>query len=183
MRIDSIMDNKIQKNKKIKYLVIDVDGTLTDAGIYYDENGNELKKFCTKDAAAFFTAKNVGIQIVVLTGRECYATTRRMREMKVDYLIQDCKDKVEYLTHFMSKNNLNKEDIGYIGDDLNDLAPMRLCGFVGCPSDACEEIKAIADYVACAKGGYGAVREIVTFLLKEYDLWEQAISDIYGLGI
>ena len=72
--------------KEIKYLVIDVDGTMTDAGIYYDEHGNELKKFCTKDAAGFFAAHQAGMEILVLTGRECAATTRRMTEMKVDYL-------------------------------------------------------------------------------------------------
>ena len=80
--------------QKIKYLIIDVDGTLTDAGIYYDENGNELKKFSTKDAAGFFAAHQVGIQILILTGRACAATTRRMKEMKVEYLVQNCKDKV-----------------------------------------------------------------------------------------
>ena len=69
--------------KKVKLLVIDVDGTMTDAGIYYDEHGNELKKFCTKDAAGFFAAHQVGIEIMVLTGRECAATTRRMTEIKL----------------------------------------------------------------------------------------------------
>ena len=89
--------------KRIKYLIIDVDGTLTDAGIYYDENGNELKKFCTKDAAGFFAAHQVGIQIMILTGRECAATTRRMKEMKVEYLIQNCVDKVTYIQNFMKR--------------------------------------------------------------------------------
>ena len=77
----------------IKVLVIDVDGTMTDAGIYYDETGNELKKFCTKDAAGFFAARIVGIKTMVLTGRECAATTRRMKELKVDYLCQNVKEK------------------------------------------------------------------------------------------
>lgn len=101
--------------KKIKYLVIDVDGTMTDAGIYYDEHGNELKKFCTKDAAGFFAAKEAGIQVMVLTGRECAATTRRMGEMKVDYLVQNCKDKVSYLAEFMQEHQIMKEEIGYLG--------------------------------------------------------------------
>ena len=92
--------------KTIKYLVIDVDGTLTDSGIYYDETGNELKKFCTKDAAGFFAAQKAGIKIIILTGRECKATKRRMEEMKVDYLYQDIKDKTSFLQEFMKKNNL-----------------------------------------------------------------------------
>lgn len=168
---------------KIKYLVIDVDGTLTDAGIYYDENGNELKKFCTKDAAGFFTAHQAGIKIMVLTGRECAATTRRMSEMKVDYLVQNIKDKIAYLDDFIQREKISYEEIGYLGDDLNDLAGMKKAGFAGCPEDACEEIKEICDYVSGVKGGQGAVRDIVSHLLKERGEWESAISKVYGLGI
>lgn len=169
--------------KKIKYLIIDVDGTLTDAGIYYDEHGNELKKFCTKDATGFFAAHQAGMKIMILTGRECAATTRRMKEMKVDYLVQDCKNKVKYIQGFMRENNISKEKLGYLGDDLNDLPGMSLCGFVGCPADACEEVKEKADYVSDIKGGYGAVRDIISYLLKECGEWEAAISEVYGIGI
>lgn len=168
---------------KIKYLVIDVDGTMTDAGIYYDENGNEIKKFCTKDAAGFFVAHQVGIKIMVLTGRECAATTRRMTEMKVDYLVQNIKDKIAYLDDFIQNEKISYEEIGYLGDDLNDLAGMQKAGFAGCPEDACEEIKAICDYVSNVKGGRGAVRDIVSYLLKERGEWEKAISKIYGVGV
>lgn len=177
------MRENIEKLQKIKYLIIDVDGTLTDAGIYYDENGNELKKFSTKDAAGFFAARQVGIKIMVLTGRECAATTRRMGEMKVDYLIQNCKDKAAYIRDFMEKNEVNKNEIGYLGDDLNDLPGMCLCGFAGCPADACDEVKERADYVSCIKGGYGAARDIIFYLLKERGEWEKAILEVYGIGV
>lgn len=169
--------------KKIKYLIIDVDGTMTDAGIYYDEHGNELKKFCTKDAAGFFAAKKTGIRIMVLTGRECAATTRRMTEMKVDYLVQNCKDKVTYLTQFMKDNGIRGEEMGYLGDDLNDLPSMKLCGFAGCPQDACIEVKERADYVSNVKGGCGAVRDIIEHMLRERGEWEQATAEIYGIGV
>lgn len=168
---------------KIRYLVIDVDGTMTDAGIYYDENGNELKKFCTRDAAGFFTAHRAGLKIMVLTGRECAATTRRMTEMKVEFLVQDIKDKIAYLNDFMQKEHISYEEIGYLGDDLNDLAGMKLAGFAGCPEDACEEIKEISDYVSCVKGGQGAVRDIISWLLKQRGEWEAAVSEVYGTGI
>lgn len=169
--------------KKIKYLIIDVDGTLTDAGIYYDENGNELKKFCTKDAAGFFAARQAGIQIMILTGRECAATTRRMQEMRVEYLIQNCKDKVSYIRKFMKDNDICKEEMGYLGDDLNDLPGMNLCSFAGCPADACEEVKERADYISDTKGGYGAVRDIISYLLKQRGEWDEAVSRVYGIGI
>lgn len=168
---------------KIKYLVIDVDGTMTDAGIYYDEHGNELKKFCTKDAAGFFTAHQVGLKIMVLTGRECAATTRRMTEMKVEYIVQNIKDKIAYLKGFMEQENITFEEIGYLGDDLNDLAGMKLAGFAGCPEDSCEEIKAIADYVSGVKGGQGAVRDIISWLLKQRGEWEEAVENVFGTGI
>ncbi len=169
--------------EQIKYLVIDVDGTMTDAGIYYDEHGNELKKFCTKDAAGYFAAHNVGMKLMVLTGRECQATTRRMQEMKFDYIVQNIKDKETYLKDFMEQHGISRQEIGYIGDDLNDLAPMKLCGFVGCPADACEEVKAQADYVSGINGGCGAVRDVILSLLKVRGEWEKALSDIYGIGV
>ena len=168
---------------KIKYLVIDVDGTMTDAGIYYDEQGNELKKFCTKDAAGYFAAHVAGIKLMVLTGRECAATTRRMEEMKFDYIVQKIRDKETYLKEFMRNNEISPEEIGYIGDDLNDLPPMMLCGFIGCPADACEEVKARADYISDIKGGYGAVRDVISALLKVRGQWEEAVTDVFGIGI
>ncbi len=168
---------------KIKFLVIDVDGTMTDAGIYYDEHGNELKKFCTKDAAGYFAAKRAGIKLMVLTGRECQATTRRMQEMKMDYVVQNIKDKASYLTQFMQENGLSREEVGFIGDDLNDLPPMKLCGFVGCPADACDEVRECADYIAKAKGGCGAVRDVIFAMLKVRGEWEQAVAQVYGIGV
>lgn len=169
--------------KEVQYLVIDVDGTMTDAGIYYDEHGNELKKFCTKDAVGFFTAKNCGIKTMILTGRESEPVRRRMQEMKADYIFQNVKDKKTFLENFMHENRIWKEQIGYLGDDLNDYQGMLLCGFVGCPEDACEEIKSLADYISPVRGGQGAVRDIIAFLLKQRGEWERAITQIYGAGI
>lgn len=169
--------------RTIQYLVIDVDGTMTDAGIYYDEQGNELKKFCTKDAAGFFAAHTAGIKIIVLTGRECAATTRRMTEMKVDYLFQNVKDKKSYLETFMEEKNIEKKELAYIGDDLNDLPPMSLAGFVGCPADSCKEVRKAADYISSVKGGYGAVRDVIEHILRESGEWESAVSKVYGIGV
>ena len=156
---------------------------MTDGGLYYDENGNETKKFCTKDAAGFFAAHQLGMKIMVLTGRECKATTRRMIEMKVEYLNQNVKNKVQFLEEFMKENMLTKEMVAYIGDDLNDLPPMKLCGYIACPSDACLEVKEIADYVSSVNGGYGAVRDVIEHVLRENGVWSHAISEVYGIGV
>ena len=156
----------------LRYLVIDVDGTMTDGGIYYDEHGNELKKFCTRDAAGFFAAHLLGIKIMILTGRECAAVKRRMAELKVDHIIENIRDKRAYLEKFMTDNSISKEEIGYIGDDLNDLSAMSLVGFVGCPADSCMEVIKIADYVSKRNGGQGAVRDIIEHILRESGKWE-----------
>ena len=167
----------------IKLMVIDVDGTMTDAGIYYDENGNEIKKFCTRDAAGFFAAHSVGIKIMVLTGRECAATTRRMKEMKVEYLCQNVKNKEDFLKSFMKQNGIKKEEVGYIGDDLNDLHPMLLAGYIGCPADSCPEVKKIAHYVSNVHGGHGVVRDVIEHILHETGQWNKFVEDVYGAGI
>ena len=166
-----------------KLIVIDVDGTMTDGGVYYDENGNEFKKFSTKDAAGFFAARQCGIKTMVLTGRECAATFRRMKDLNVDYVYQGVKNKASFLKNFISCNNIKKEQIIYIGDDLNDYSAMKLAGFVGCPSDSCIEIIRIANYVSSKKGGEGVVRDVLEHLLKLIGSWENAISEIYDIGV
>lgn len=165
-----------------RYIVIDVDGTMTDAGIYYDEHGNELKKFCTRDAAAFFIAHKINMYIIVLTGRECKATERRMHELGVEFLFQNIKDKSSFLKKFMRENNISPDNIGYIGDDLNDLAPMMLVGYKACPADSCKEIKIVCDYISEIKGGAGAIRDIFeNSLLREK--WSDLVVNVYKAGV
>ena len=115
----------------------------------------------------FFAAHQVGMKIMILTGRESLATTRRMTELKVDYLYQNVKNKVEFLKLFMEKEGIQKDEIGQIGDDLNDLPPMMLVGYVVCRVDSCPEVKEIADYASNVNGGHGAVRDISEHFLRE----------------
>lgn len=165
----------------IQLLVIDVDGTMTDGGIYYDTMGNEIKKFNTKDAAGIIAAHFSNIKTMVLTGRESPAVEKRMKELRVDYVIQGVLDKRKYLLEFMKKENISQKQIGYIGDDLNDL-PMKLSGYIACPADACDEVKQIADYVSPSRGGHGAVRECIMHMLKKRGQWKDAIEKAYNIG-
>lgn len=167
----------------IKYFVIDVDGTLTDSSIYYDENGNELKKFSSKDAAGFFAFHYVNIKTIVLTGRKCFATERRAKDLNVSYLFQEVKNKYDFLSTFMIENNIKKDEIGYIGDDLNDYKPMSLVGYVTCPKDSCKEIINIANYISPKCGGYGAFRDVAEHILNLRNQWSEAISNAYNFGI
>lgn len=174
---------KPEKLEKIKYWVIDVDGTMTDGGVYYDEHGNETKKFCTKDAAGFFAARQAGMKTLILTGRECAATKRRMTELKADYLYQNVKDKRKFLSDFFQKHDIHKEEIAYIGDDLNDYEAMQLAGFIGCPKDSCKEILETAHYVSVKDGGCGAVRDVIEYVLRKLRKWDAAVKQIYYTGI
>lgn len=167
----------------IKYLILDIDGTLTDGGVYYDENGNELKKFCTKDGTGIILTCTAGITPVVLTGRECAATTRRMAELGVNHLYQNVKNKVSWLRTWLAENGVEGQCVGYIGDDVNDIGPMRLCGFVACPADACDEIKEMADYVSTVEGGHGVVRDVIKKILLDKGKWEDVLNKAYDTGV
>lgn len=166
----------------LTHFVLDVDGTMTDSGIYFDNNGNELKRFSTRDYAGVLMAHYVGIKILIVTGRESKATERRAKEMHVDYLYQNVKNKKEFIADFMHSNGIAKENLGYIGDDYNDYAAMQLAGFVACPADACVEIKHMADYVSNVHGGQGVVQDVFRWLLERNGKYEAFIEDIVKKG-
>ena len=163
---------------KIKFLILDVDGTLTDSGVIYDENGNELKRFSTKDGQGFNIAHEAGMSLVVMTGRECKATLRRMEELHTDFIFQNIKKKPDCLKKFMEENSLSAENVGYIGDDLNDYKAMQMCGFVGCPIESAPEVKNIADYVSPVKAGYGAMRDVVEHIIKQRGDYDEVIGRV-----
>lgn len=168
---------------KISYWVIDVDGTMTDGGIYYDSNGNEWKKFNTKDGIGLLMLSRLDMKVIVLTGRISKAIEKRMVELKVQYLFQNVKDKVAFLERFMQENGICREQIAYIGDDLNDYYAMQLAEFKACPADACDEIKGCADYVSGEKGGEGAVRDVICYFLKKREEWENCLQTVCDAGI
>jgi len=147
----------------IKLIVIDVDGTLTDGGITYGSD-DELKTFNAKDGLIISAMSRFGIKVAFLTGRSSESVSRRASELNA-IAFQGIQDKSKKLREMSAEYNLRLSEVAYIGDDLNDYAAMRLCGFKGCPADATEEIKAICDYVSTKSGGYGAVRNICEKIL------------------
>lgn len=167
----------------IKLLVLDVDGTLTDGGIYYDSTGNELKKFTVKDGAGLVLARAAGIRVMICTGRECEAVRRRAADLKIDYVYQDVKGKAAFLAGFMAEHRLAREEVAYCGDDLNDYAAMLLCGFVACPADAAPEVQAIAHYRCPQRGGEGAVRGAVEHILRQDGRWKAACQKAFGAQV
>lgn len=104
---------------------------------------------------------------IILTGRDCAATTGRMRELGADYIFQNIRNKREFISSFMAEHGLSKSDVCYIGDDTTIFLRWGLAGYVGCPADSSDGVKSIADCVSPISGGYGAVRDVVEHLLRK----------------
>lgn len=166
--------------KDIRLIILDVDGTMTDGGVYIDNNRVETKKFSIKDGCGVVLARTQGIEFMILTGRESNCVSQRASEISIKYVFQNVKNKVSFIENFMKEQGLDRDELAYIGDDLNDYYAMGKVGTCACPSDAAPEIKGRCDYVLNAKGGEGVVREFVEMLLKEKGLWEKAIEEAFA---
>ena len=167
----------------IRLLVLDVDGTMTDGGVYYDATGNELKKFAIKDGAGLVLARTAGIRVMICTGRECEAVRRRAADLKITDIYQNVGKKAAFLQDFMAENGYARDEAAYCGDDLNDLAAMALCGFVACPADAAPEVRARADYICPQRGGEGAVRGAVEKILRSDGRWNDAVKKAFQVEL
>lgn len=150
-------------------LVMDVDGTLTDGKIYMSENGEWMKAFNIKDGYAIARLRDYGIEPVIITGRTSEIVAQRCSELKIFELHQGIDNKSFKLREICQKYQVDLSQVAYIGDDLNDLPCMNICGFSACTSDAMKQVKGKVDYVCEAKGGDGAVREFVDFLITKLD--------------
>ena len=162
----------------IKLVLLDVDGTLTDGGIYRGNNGEELKRFNVKDGYAIVNAQKLGIEFGIITGRKSELVEIRAKELKIKYLYQGISEKTVILEEIMKKDSLSKEEIAYMGDDLNDLLIMKQVGLSGTPKDAVDEVIQVADFVSKRNGGSGAVREFIEHILKKDGKWEIFLKNI-----
>lgn len=153
-------------SSKIKLLVMDVDGTLTDGKINIGPSGELFKSFNIKDGYAIGELLPLhGIIPAIITGRTSPIVSHRAQELHITELHQGKHDKLGTLEAIMAKYGLSGENVAYIGDDLLDLACMRVCGVVGCPADACRQVKEVSHFVCRSKGGEGAVREFVEHII------------------
>ena len=162
----------------IKLVLLDVDGTLTDGGIYRGNNGEELKRFNVKDGYAIVNAQKLGIEFGIITGRKSELVEIRSNELKIKYLYQGISEKTVILEEIMQKTGLEKEEIAYMGDDLNDILIMKQSGLTGAPKDAADEVIQIVDFVSEKNGGSGAVREFVEYILKKDGKWEIFLKNV-----
>lgn len=153
--------------KTIRALVVDVDGTLTDGGMYYGPEGEALKRFDTRDAKGLERLREHGIRVCVISAEDSPAVRARMRKLCIDDYHPGVRDKLTVLRARAREWGIALDAIAYMGDDLGDRECMEHCGFACCPSDAVPEIRRIADYVSQSGGGRGAVRDVCELLLEQ----------------
>ena len=175
----TILENLMQKyvlskrsKKNVKLFLTDVDGVLTDAGMYYSETGDELKKFNTRDGMAFELLRNAGIKTGIITSENTKIVENRARKLQVDYLYQGKREggKLIAAQEICEKEGISLDEVAYIGDDINDIELLQNVGFSACPADAQHKVKEIPNIIVLfQKGGEGAVREFVEWLLKNFN--------------
>lgn len=170
--VEKLLENKYgkvdlsKKIKKIRCLLVDCDGVLTNGAMYYTENGDEIKKFSTYDGMGFQLLKNHGIITGIITGEDRQLVKRRFEKLGLNELYMGVSDKLKILDEICKKKNLKYEEVAYIGDDLNDIPIIENVGFSCSVHNGISIIKSKVDYVTSKNGGEGAVREIADLILK-----------------
>ncbi|MEH7076812.1 KdsC family phosphatase [Neobacillus drentensis] len=150
---------------KIKMLVMDVDGTLTDGKIYVGDNGEVFKAFNVKDGYRLINIKKYNIIPVIITGKKSEILAKRAAELKIEEVHQGIEDKLAVLGEVINRYQLTYENVAYVGDDINDIDCMKACYLKACPADAISEVLDIVDYVCKSTGGNGAVRELIDLIV------------------
>ncbi|HEX9251084.1 MAG TPA: HAD-IIIA family hydrolase [Ignavibacteriaceae bacterium] len=155
-----------EKAEKIKVILTDVDGVLTDTGIYYGKDGEAFKRFSIRDGMGVERLrKYANIETIIITGENSNTVKTRAEKLKMKEFYLGVNKKEDVLESIKKKNGFEKENIAYIGDDANDFDVMQLCGFTAVPNDGMNFIKDIADYVCETSAGYGAFREFAELIL------------------
>jgi 3-deoxy-D-manno-octulosonate 8-phosphate phosphatase (KDO 8-P phosphatase) len=171
-----------KKLDAIKMLVLDVDGVLTDGTIIVDSRGTESKSFSIIDGHGIKMWKRAGLKIAFLSGRASATTKYQARELAVDFCLNGRRDKLKGLKELIKMSKMPAAQIAYVGDDLPDLPVITCAGFAAAVANAADEIKQAADYVTKRKGGEGAVREIIEYILKKTGRWDALVKK-YAAGV
>jgi 3-deoxy-D-manno-octulosonate 8-phosphate phosphatase (KDO 8-P phosphatase) len=151
--------------KELKLFATDVDGVLTDAGMYYGESGEELKKFNTRDGMGIKLLQAEGVMIAIITMEQTKIVARRAKKLGVTEVFQGAKDKVSVLAHLSEKFNIPFEQMAYMGDDINDVGALQTVGYAAAPADCVDQVRQMVHYICQKKGGEGAVREVIDMIL------------------
>lgn len=151
---------------QIRLVCTDVDGVLTDSGMYYGNSGEEIKKFNTRDGKGLELLREAGLQVGIITAENTALVARRAAKLKMDFLYQGAQDKSAVLDEILQKTGLSAEQVAFIGDDLGDLPVLRRVGLAACPADAIADVREVAHFICAARGGFGCVRELAELILS-----------------
>lgn len=158
-------NNKI--NRFPKLILTDIDGVWTDGGMYYDQTGNEWKRFCTYDGAGVCLAHQNGIPVGIITGENTQIVARRAEKLKVDYVFQGISDKLDIAKKLCNDLGIQLSEVAYIGDDIADIPLLQASGFSAAPKNAVYKVKEIVNYICNVEGGKGAFREFVQTIVAQ----------------
>jgi len=160
----------------IELIVLDVDGTMTDSRITYSHNGDEIKSFNVKDGLAIASWRKLGKQVAIITGRRSAIVERRAKELRIEHFYQGVDNKKEVLESLLEKLDIDMKNVAAIGDDLNDLQMLKAAEISFVPRDASAYVDKIATVILSKRGGDGAVREMIEYLIIKEGLEEKYLG-------
>jgi len=173
--MSEIKQELVEKAKKVKLFLLDVDGVLTDGRIIYDSRGRDMKFFDVHDGLGVYILKKAGIPTILITAKGSRAIRPRARDMQVETIYENISPKTKVLDRILKEYRVSREEVCFVGDDLVDLCLMKSVGFPVAVFNAAAEIKQVADYITVREGGRGAVREVAELILKSQGRWNEVI--------
>ena len=171
-----MMLTPIERARKTRLLMLDVDGVLTDGRILQDSHGQELKVFDVKDGHGIVMAHRAKLQTALISGRESETTARRAQELGIALVFQKIWNKLEVYEKILADTKFTPDEVAYVGDDLVDIPLLRRVGFAVAVADAVDEVKATAHLITQRPGGQGAVREVIELILRAQGHWDTLIE-------
>ena len=176
------MGNFKEDIARVEAFVFDVDGVMTDGGIIPTPDGDFIRRYYAKDGYAIAYAIREGYKLCIISGGRGDMLRRRLEMLGIEHMYLNCMDKIAAIKEFMANNNLDAENVIYMGDDIPDLECMRLVGIPVCPADACMEVIEASRYVSEYDGGKGAVRDIVEQVLRAQQRWAKSSEGVLGVA-
>ncbi len=170
------MQEIIEKAKKLKLLILDVDGVLTDGRLFFDDKGKEYKCFHARDGHGIKLLRQTGVEIAVISGRKSNSVSLRMKTLGVDYVYQGHENKIAAFNEIIQKLSVDADQVAHMGDDLLDLPIMTRVGLSIAVNDANDSVKEYADWCTKTSGGLGAVREVCDFIMKSQGTFEGVLK-------
>lgn len=165
------MSDDLDLFKNITTFIFDIDGVLTDGSVLVLENGVQARRMSVKDGFALQLAVKTGYRVIAISGSSPSPVIDRLNKLGIAEVNMSVLDKISFVTSYIEKNKLKKEEVLYMGDDIPDLAVMPLVGLASCPADAAPEIIEAANYISPVNGGYGCVRDVIEKVLRLNDHW------------